>query len=58
MAVFQKIKDFLYNSRIVLNVTTKPTKEEFKKIAIISGAGLLIIGAVGYLLSLILSLII
>lgn len=55
--VFLKIKEFLSHSKIVLNVTKKPTAEEFKKTALISAIGILLIGLIGYLITLIMSLL-
>ncbi|MEM4396834.1 MAG: protein translocase SEC61 complex subunit gamma [Candidatus Woesearchaeota archaeon] len=55
--VFIKIKEFISHSKIVFNVTKKPTADEFKKTALISALGILFIGLVGYLITFILSLL-
>jgi len=49
--MFQKIKSFLIQSKRVWHVLRKPTVGEFKSIAKISAIGILIIGAVGFLIS-------
>jgi len=48
-----KIKEFLAKCGRVWAVMRKPTKEEFKVIAQASGLGLLIIGLIGFLISII-----
>jgi protein transport protein SEC61 subunit gamma and related proteins len=49
MSYVQKFKDFVTECRRVLRVTRKPTKEEYKVIAKVSGIGLLIIGLAGFI---------
>lgn len=46
-----KLKRFYLESRRVLTVTKKPTKDEFKIIVKVSGLGILAIGFVGFLIS-------
>lgn len=46
-----KIKSFFIQSKRVWQVLRKPTADEFKSIAKVSAIGLLIIGAVGFLIS-------
>jgi len=47
----QRFKEFLTECRRVLRITKKPDKEEFKTIVKISGIGIIIIGALGFLVS-------
>jgi len=49
----QKIKNFIKESIRVLKVTKKPTKEEFKTIVKVSGLGIIIIGAIGFVIQMI-----
>ncbi len=51
MKGLEKIKSFLMQSKRVWLVLKKPTSEEFKMVAKISAIGILIIGAVGFLIS-------
>ena len=53
MRVWGKIKDFWVQCRRVLRITKKPTKEEFLTIAKVAGLGILVIGFIGFLLSII-----
>lgn len=46
-----KTKSFFKECNRVLKVTRKPTTEEFKTIVKVTGAGMLIIGAIGALIS-------
>jgi protein transport protein SEC61 subunit gamma-like protein len=48
-----KLKSFLLESRRVLRVTRKPTREEFKTIVKASALGMAIIGALGFIIHLI-----
>lgn len=45
-----KLKSFLVQTQHVLQVTRKPTKEEFKTIVKITGLGIAIIGLIGFIL--------
>ncbi len=45
-----KFKDFVNECVRVLKVTKKPTKDEFKTIVKVSGLGMILIGAVGFIL--------
>ncbi len=47
-----KLKTFLLEGRRVLAVTRKPSKLEFVTIVKVTGAGMLIIGLIGFLLQL------
>ena len=48
-----KIKHFVNECIRVLKVTKKPTNEEFKAIVKVSGAGILAIGAIGFIVQMI-----
>lgn len=45
-----RLKTFAIESRRVLAVTRKPTKDEFVTIVKVTGIGIFIIGAIGFLL--------
>lgn len=47
----QRFKEFVTECKRVLRITKKPDKEEFKTIVKISGLGIIIIGAIGFLVS-------
>ncbi len=47
---FVKLKRFFKECMRVLRVTKKPDWEEFKLLVKITGAGLLVIGAIGFLI--------
>ncbi len=49
--VFQPVLDFTEQSKRVLNVTHKPQEMEFRQMAITTGIGLALIGAIGFILS-------
>ena len=46
----QKVRHFLSECVRVLKVTKKPTGEEFKTIVKVSGVGIAIIGAIGFVI--------
>jgi protein transport protein SEC61 subunit gamma-like protein len=46
--MFSKLKDTLVNYRRVIDVSRKPDKEEFMSAAKITGAGILVIGLIGF----------
>lgn len=48
-----QFKEFLRECRRVVMVTKKPTRDEFKTIVKVSGLGILAIGAIGFILSMI-----
>jgi protein transport protein SEC61 subunit gamma-like protein len=54
--IMQSIKDFLLKCSRVWSVMRKPTKEEIKTISIASGLGILVIGALGFVVSVIIRL--
>ena len=50
MNTINKLKKFITESKRVLRIAKKPTKEEYWTITKVSGLGLLIIGFAGFLL--------
>ena len=48
-----RLKSFTFECVRVLKVTRKPDKEEFKTIVKISGLGMLLIGLIGFLITMI-----
>ncbi|MFH1315988.1 MAG: protein translocase SEC61 complex subunit gamma [Candidatus Woesearchaeota archaeon] len=52
-----KLKRFIIECKRVLKITKKPDKIEFKTIVKVTGAGILIIGAMGFVIYLINQLI-
>ena len=48
-----KFKSFIVECKRVLQVTKKPNKTEFKTIVKVSGLGILIIGLIGFILTMI-----
>jgi len=46
--LFSKLKSFTIQSKRVLRITKKPSKEEFKVIVKVSSIGIAIIGALGF----------
>lgn len=53
MAFLVKVKEFTTESRRVLRVTKKPSGEEFRTIVKVSGAGIVLIGVVGFLVQMV-----
>ncbi len=51
--VISKLKNFTKESIRVLKVTKKPTKEEFKVIVKVAGLGIMAIGLVGFVITMI-----
>lgn len=50
MDVVQTVQDKLSEWKRVLKITRKPDREEFEMSAKVTGAGILIIGAIGFLI--------
>lgn len=48
-----KLKSFIKESLRILKITKKPSKEEFKVIVKISGLGIILIGLIGFLITII-----
>lgn len=49
--MLEKLKSFISQSMRVWRLLRKPTPEEFKSIAKVSALGILVIGAVGFIIS-------
>ena len=52
-SVFSKLKGFIGESKRVFMVTKKPSREEFKTIVKAAGLGILIIGFIGFVTTII-----
>lgn len=50
MGRIEKLRNFITESKRVLRIAKKPTKEEYWTITKVSGLGLLLIGLAGFLL--------
>jgi len=53
-----KLKEFVAKCSRVLIVMRKPSRQEFKMIAQAAGLGILIIGAIGFLLAMLTKLVV
>jgi len=53
MQLIEKLKTFIIESKRVLLVTKKPSKEEFKAVVKVTGIGTLIIGGIGFIVQVI-----
>ena len=49
----QRFKNYIIECKRVLKITKKPSNEEFKAIVKVSGLGILVIGAIGFIIQLI-----
>jgi protein transport protein SEC61 subunit gamma-like protein len=47
------LKRFFYQCKVALRLTRKPTKDEFANIVKITGIGILLIGAMGFVIQMI-----
>ncbi|MEM3260739.1 MAG: protein translocase SEC61 complex subunit gamma [Candidatus Micrarchaeaceae archaeon] len=56
--IAKRLKGFIENSRHILNISYKPTPEEFSRSAKIILLGILIIGVSGMIISIIITLIV
>lgn len=56
MSMLEKTKSFYQQCKRVWLVLKKPTKKEFEQVAKVSAIGILILGLLGFLLSLIVNL--
>lgn len=45
-----KLKSFIYQCKIVLRVTKKPTKQEFYTVVKVSALGIVVIGTIGFII--------
>lgn len=50
--MLKQISNFIKESRRVLRVTKKPSKEEYRTIVKVSGLGILAIGLIGFVITL------
>ena len=48
---WMKFKSFIKECRRVLKVTKKPSQEEFKMIVKITGLGIIVIGLIGFIIT-------
>lgn len=51
MAITKKIGSFIVQSKRVWRVLRKPTGEEFKTVSKVSAIGILILGAMGFIIA-------
>lgn len=51
-SIVTKLKSFAIQSKRVFKVTKKPTNEELKVIVKVTGIGILLIGAIGFIIHL------
>ncbi len=58
MDPLRSLRKFWDNARHVMSISYKPTREEFNKAARLIIFGILLIGAIGFVISIIISLII
>lgn len=58
MGLIENLKKFIDNSKHVLSVSSKPTDADFRKSAKLIIFGILLMGALGFVISVIVSLII
>ncbi len=56
MNVSLKLKSFIQNSRHIISISYKPNKAEFNRSAKIIILGILVVGTLGFLIALIISL--
>lgn len=58
MGIFDPVKKFSDNARHVISISYKPSRSEFNKSAKLIIIGILLIGAVGFIIAILISLII
>ncbi len=56
MKIFASLKSFVSKCKRVWMVLKKPTREEFLKVAQVSAIGILIIGLLGFVISIVMKL--
>lgn len=56
--IFGSFKKFLDNARHVMSISYKPTRDEFNRAAKLIIFGILLIGTVGFIIAIVISLII
>ncbi|MGD0729019.1 MAG: protein translocase SEC61 complex subunit gamma [Candidatus Micrarchaeaceae archaeon] len=58
MSITSKLKKFIDDSRHVISISYKPTREEYNRSARLIIFGILLIGTIGFIIAIIISLII
>ncbi len=58
MSVLNKLRAFVQNSRHIISISYKPTRSEFSKSAKIIILGILIVGVMGFVIALVISLVV
>ncbi len=56
MELWSRTKSFMIKCRRVWSVLKKPTKEEFEQVTKISAIGIVILGVIGFIISIIIGL--
>jgi protein transport protein SEC61 subunit gamma and related proteins len=51
MGIFGRLKSFILQSKRVWHVLKKPSAEEYKTIAKVSAIGILVLGAIGFIVA-------
>jgi protein transport protein SEC61 subunit gamma-like protein len=51
--LLSKLKSFIIECKRVWIISRKPTREEFKMIVKVTGIGMLIIGAIGFIINMV-----
>ena len=57
MNIVEPVGKFFMDSKRIFRVSRKPTKEEYKRMALIIGIGIVIIGVIGFLIQLFFELV-
>ena len=57
MNVIELVGKFFMDSKRIFRVSRKPSKEEYKRMALIIGLGIIIIGIIGFLIQLFFELV-
>jgi protein transport protein SEC61 subunit gamma and related proteins len=57
MNIFEKLTQFIENSKRIFTISKKPTLDEYKKMILITGLGIVIIGVIGFVIALIFNLL-
>ncbi|MDD3159873.1 MAG: protein translocase SEC61 complex subunit gamma [Candidatus ainarchaeum sp.] len=53
MKISEKIKSFVGDSKRIFHISKKPTMDEYKKMILITGLGIILIGGIGFIIALI-----
>lgn len=51
--VKMSLKEFIYQCKVALRLTRRPTQDEYKNVLKITGLGILAIGALGFVISMV-----